>query len=169
VADVADHLGRVYDKQGKHEAAIHMWRLALAVDRNQKDAQVRLQKVEAQRIAPSRAKVNARHVYPDSPPEELGKLRTFAIPEIPKQSGSAEFYLLLSAQGIDDAQFISGSDSLKKAAQTLQKAKYTFTFPDGGPEKIIRRGILSCSELTTPSCQFTFLLPSTVRKDVNLN
>jgi tetratricopeptide (TPR) repeat protein len=169
VADVADHLGRVYDKQGKHDAAMHMWRLALAVDRNQKDAQERLQKVNAQRIPPSRAKVSARNGYPDAPPEELGKLRTFAIPELPKQSGSAEFYLLLSAQGIHDAQFISGSDSLKSAQHVMQTANYNYTFPDSGPEKIIRRGILSCSELTTPSCQFTFLLPSAVRKDVKVN
>ena len=66
-------------------------------------------------------------------------------------------------------QFISGSDFLKNAAHAIQTAKYDFAFPDEGPEKIIRRGILSCSNFTKPSCQLTLLLPSTVRKDSKPN
>jgi transglutaminase-like putative cysteine protease/tetratricopeptide (TPR) repeat protein len=164
-ADSADHLGQIYEKQAKHEAAIHMWRLALAANANQKDAKERLQNAGAPRVEPVRTGRNPRSAQPAAPVEELSKLRTFPIPELPEQSGSAEFFLLVSGHGISAARFIGGSDRLKGAVQTLQKAKYRFAFPDEGPEKIIRRGILSCSTLTAPSCQFTFLLPSTVRKD----
>jgi predicted Zn-dependent protease len=168
-ADSADHLGQVYEKQGKQDAAIHVWRLALAADGNQKDAKQRLQNARERSIAPNGVRRSIQNARQDSPPEELSKLRTFSIPELPKQSGSAEFFFLISAHGIDAARFIGGSDSLKDAAQILQKAKYTFAFPDEGPEKIIRRGILSCSKLTTPSCQFTFLPTSAARKDATPN
>ena len=76
---------------------MHMWRLALAVAMNQRDAKERLQKIEAQRIEPIRT-TERKNRSPGLAVEELGKLRTFAIPELPKQSGSAEFYLLLSAR-----------------------------------------------------------------------
>lgn len=169
VSDVADHLGQVYDKQGKHDAAIHMWRLALASNINQEDAKERLQKANEPIVEPIRMGRSVTIALPASAVEELGNLRTFKIPALPKHSGSAEFFLLVSQRGIDDVQFISGSDFLKNAAHAIQTAKYDFAFPDEGPEKIIRRGILSCSNFTKPSCQLTLLLPSTVRKDSKPN
>ena len=38
------------------------------------------------------------------------------------------------------------------------------TFPDNGREKVVRRGILSCSQYTAPSCSFVFLLPENTKK-----
>ena len=99
-----------------------------------------------------------------SPAEELGKLRTAGIPDLPKQEGNAEFFVLFSAGKVEDAQFISGSDALKSAREALLKVHYDMPSPDGGPERIPRRGILSCSTYTSPSCQFVMLLPSTARK-----
>ena len=99
-----------------------------------------------------------------SPGEELGRLRTIAIAELPKQTANAEFFLLFSGTKLEAAQFISGSDSLKEAAHALTMAHYNTTSPDGAPEKIVRRGILSCSTYTSPSCQLTRLLPATTRK-----
>jgi tetratricopeptide (TPR) repeat protein len=154
--DVADHLGRVYEKQGKQDAAIKIWRLALASNNRQEDAQQRL------RTAGAISEPDPKTVRAVSSAEELGKLRTFDIPALPKQTGSAEMFLLISKRGIEDVQFISGSDALKKAGTAIQSSGYTFPFPNGGSAKIIRRGILSCSAYTTPSCQMTLLLPSTV-------
>jgi hypothetical protein len=96
--------------------------------------------------------------------EELGKLRTVEVQSLPKQEGTAEFFILFSARKVEDVQFISGSEQLKKAAGALSTARYNFDFPDDGPEKVVRRGILSCSEYTSPSCQVVFLLPSTTKK-----
>jgi hypothetical protein len=71
-----------------------------------------------------------------------------------------------SKEGVVIQQFAknSGSDALKSAREALLKVHYDMPFPDGGPERIARRGILSCSTYTSPSCQFVLLLPSTTRK-----
>jgi len=177
---VADHLGEIYYKQGRTDAAVHMWRLALASNSNQESAREHLRLAGAPIAAPVPVVKPSQHTRSSqavrrvpyrvpslvvSPAEELGKLRTTAIPELPKQTGSAEFYLLVSQDGIQDVRFIGGSDSLKNAAREIRASKYKFPFPDAGSEKIVRRGILSCSNYTEPSCQLTLLLPSTVGKD----
>jgi TonB family protein len=152
-ADVANHLAAIYEKQGKKPQAIHMWRLAAAADYRNEEAREHLKKTG---VALS---VNG----PVQPAQELGLLRTIKIPTLPKQSGSAEFFVLVSRNGMEAAQLIGESLAFKNAAAAIQSAKYEFPFPDQGPEKLIRRGILSCSPYTTPSCQLTLLLPATTK------
>jgi len=84
-----------------------------------------------------------------------------AIPSLPKSEGHADFYVTLSKNGIDEAQFVGGSDSLKDASHAIQTTKFTFPFPGSDPVKTIRRGTLFCSPTTTPSCRF-FFLPATL-------
>ncbi|HWF47451.1 MAG TPA: transglutaminase domain-containing protein, partial [Bryobacteraceae bacterium] len=160
-AAVADHLGQIYDKQGRREAAIHMWRLALAVNSKYDEAREQLRNAGVPVSQPVTMGKNGKRIIPVFGGEELGKLRTFGVPSLPKQTGSAEFFLLLSSHGIEDVRFINGLDTFNDAGHAIQTAKYEFPFPDAGIEKIIRRGILSCSVYTTPSCQFTMFLPST--------
>ncbi len=161
-AAVADHLGQIYAKEDKQEAAIHAWRLALAANSHLTDTRERLRKMG---VSPDPPPPTLHHRDVSVVPvEELGKLRTASLPEMPKQQGSAEFFVLFSAGKIEDAQFISGTDSLRSASSALMKLRYELPFPDDGPEKIARRGILSCSNYTTPSCNFVMLLPSTTTK-----
>jgi TonB family protein len=159
-ADIADHLGQIYEKEGKHEAAIHMWRLAIAADRRYEAAKERLRQAGAPIVAP---RVRGADPWALSPSEELGVMRTIKIPQLSNHTGSAEFFLLISRDGIEDAQLASEPPAFKEAVPAIRSAKYEFPFPDAGPEKIIRRGILSCSTYTTPSCQLTTLLPSAVK------
>jgi tetratricopeptide (TPR) repeat protein len=126
-ASLADHLGQIYSKQGKKAEAVHAWRLALAA--NSKDTEVaeHLRSAGYQMILAEGTKAA----------EELGQLRTIKLP---------------SKNGIESAQMIGESLAFNDAASAIQSAKYDFPFPDAGPEKLIRRGILSCSIYTTPSC-----------------
>lgn len=162
--EVGLHLGEIYDRQGKRQAAIHVWHLALAAN-DSPEIREQLRKTGAS-VEPPRPRLQRGGKAPDimAPGEELGRLRTTSIAGLPKQTANAEFFLLFSGSKLADAQFISGSDSLKEAAHALVMAHYDTTFLDGGPEKIIRRGILSCSTYTSPSCQLTMLLPATTRK-----
>jgi hypothetical protein len=95
-----------------------------------------------------------------APEEQLGRMRTVGVPGLAQTKGSAELFVLLSPKGVEDAEFISGADALRSARQALMRTKIDQPFPDNGPEKIARRGIVSCSQYTTPNCQFTMLLPS---------
>jgi TonB family protein len=157
-AAIADHLGQIYEKQGKHSAAIHMWRWALASNNKDEEAQERLRKAGAPVIEPFVKPVKGASVRV-SAGQELGELRTIKVPDLADRTGSAEFFLLLSPQGIQDTRFISGIDALSQAGEAIKAAKYEFAFPDSGPEKIVRRGVLSCSAYTVPSCNLTLLLP----------
>ena len=160
-SEVADHLGQVYEKEGRHRAAVHIWRLALASNGKDEYAPAQLRKAGAPLYEPVGAVKGGAKAAPISAGEELGRLRTIKVAGLPKQTGSAEFFVLLSKQQIEDVQFISGVDALKSAGQAIRATQYSFPFPDAGPERLIRRGILSCSAYTTPSCSLTLLLPST--------
>jgi hypothetical protein len=132
----------------------------LAVNRDTPDTQERLEKLGGtfdDRPTLRRGKPGPPQI---SPGEELSRMRTSTVPELKFRHGTAEFFLLFSAAGIDDVQFIHGDEDLRPAAGALRKAHYGMPFPDQGPEKIARRGILSCSEVTTPSCTFVLLLPA---------
>jgi tetratricopeptide (TPR) repeat protein len=163
--EVADHLGQVYARQGKRQAAIHIWQLALGENNSLDDTRERLRQSGAS-PNPERPtlKRGAGHADFVPPTEELQKLRLTDIPALPKQQASAEFFILFSAGRPEDVQFISGSESLKGSAPALSAAHYDVGAPDDGPEKIPRRGVLSCSTYTSPSCQFVLFLPATTKK-----
>jgi tetratricopeptide (TPR) repeat protein len=163
--EVADHLGQIYARQGKRPAAIHTWQLALGANNSLDDTRERLRQAGAS-ATPERPtlKRGAGHAEFIPPNEELQKLRLTDIPALPKQQASAEFFILFSAGKPEDIQFISGSESLKGAAPALSAAHYNVAVPDDGAEKIPRRGVLSCSTYTSPSCQFVLFLPATTKK-----
>jgi TonB family protein len=150
-AEVADHLGQIYEKEGRHEAAIHMWQLAVASNRRYEGAPERLRSAGVPESDVSTSSEASR---------ELGRLRTAAVPAIQNRVGSADFFILVSRRGIEDVRLIGTSAFFNDAADAIRSEHWQFPFPDKGPEKIIRSGTLYCSTYTTPNCQLTMLLPS---------
>lgn len=158
----ADHLGQIFERQGKKAEAIHAYQLSLAANHDQPDTRKRLENLGG---AEEEAPVTLRRGKPTGPPrgsleDELSQMRTTRLPELPTRMATAEFFLLFSPAGVQDVRFIKGDEVLKTATTTLGKVHYPMTFPGQGPEKIVRRGILSCSKYTTPSCTFVLLLPA---------
>jgi tetratricopeptide (TPR) repeat protein len=96
--------------------------------------------------------------------------RTVSLKGLKPTEGSAEFFLLFTRDPktgvatVEDVKFIRGPDALKSADKILEKTKYDVEFPDDGPTKLVRRGILGCYKYT--GCSFVMLLPDTV-KSVN--
>jgi hypothetical protein len=43
--------------------------------------------------------------------------------------------------------------------KAIAAAPFDLPFPDGGPERLVRRGILSCAASTGADCAFVLLLP----------
>ncbi|MBV8895763.1 MAG: tetratricopeptide repeat protein, partial [Acidobacteriaceae bacterium] len=155
-ATKADHLGQLYQKQGKPGQAIHMWRLALAEQPQDETAKQLLQKAGAPVIPP------VTHPGPSkqpavSPAEELSLMRTVKLPGLPNDTPLADYFVLVSRQGVQDVQIAAQAEATKPVKEALQNAKFDLVFPDDGPEEIVRRGILSCSAYTNPNCQFTML------------
>jgi hypothetical protein len=46
----------------------------------------------------------------------------------------------------------------------IAAAPFGLPFPDNGPERMVRRGILSCSTATDSNCSLTLLLPADTTK-----
>lgn len=149
--EVADHLRQVYEKEGKLADARHMNKLAAAA-----------------RPAPAVSYSKAGVPTPEMPNKdmverekyvpEVQKLRTIEIAGLPKKMASAQFWLVFTPQGVEEVKMITGDASLSQAADQIKKHSFPQTFPDPGPVKIIRRGILSCSQFDA-TCQLVLLQP----------
>ncbi len=162
--DSADHVGDVYLKQGKRDAAIHHWELALAADSHLAGVRDKLDSAgkpaqQTQKPGPAsgaKPKTTASHLQM-SPGEELGKLRTIDVPSVQRTEGSAEFFMVFSRTGPSQARFIAGDEAMRDVAAQLATSGLPFKLPDSGPERIVRRGIVSCSKYTSPNCQMVFI------------
>jgi hypothetical protein len=98
--------------------------------------------------------------------DESQKQRTIALANTAKLEGKAEFFLLLTAAGSDAAgdavKFISGDEKLKSLTDTIRAAKFSQSFPDETPVKILRRGTVTCGA-TSGECVLVLELPGDVR------
>jgi len=141
-----DHLGQLYERQNKKGAAVRMYRLALAAAKqadDTKDTQDRLDRLEEEaKPAPA---MGARG--------ELSDTRTFSVEGITKDTSNADYFVLIGpGSTVEDVKFVSGADKLKSADKALRAIQFKVPFPDEGPSRLVRRGILSCYPVT--GCNF---------------
>jgi hypothetical protein len=57
-------------------------------------------------------------------------------------------------------KYISGAESLKGLDKQIAQAKLGVEFPDGGPARLYRRGMVVCDKLQ--DCNLVLLLPEGV-------
>ena len=152
----ADHLGQVYEKQGKKREAMIAYKDALASRHPPTGTQARLDALRAEGSVPP-AQVAAA--------PSLQDLRTFKIahfPGKPEKHVSAEFFILFEpGPKVSGVKFVSGSEELREAGSVLQSAKINAIFPDDHPSHIVRRAILDC-EPEIPGCVLVLIPPANV-------
>jgi tetratricopeptide (TPR) repeat protein len=157
--EVGDHLGQIYEKRGNKDLALRTYALSLSGLRPTPETRDRLASLTG-----SNAKVDAAVAkYKD----DLQQSRTIDLGKVAKETGSAEFFVLLSrgkgsSATVESVKFASGDEKLKIFTDALRTAEYRLTFPDDTPVKILRRGTLSCSTVTG-TCAFVLILPDDVR------
>jgi tetratricopeptide (TPR) repeat protein len=157
--EVGDHLGQIYEKQGKKDRALLTYQLSLTGLRPPPETQ---EHIDA--LLKNNAKLN--DPAKNKSIESLQSLRSINLGKA-KETGSADFFVLLSGVAgapakAEAVKFISGDDKLKVFTEALRTAEYRLTLPDDTPLKILRRGILSCST-ATGNCLFVLMLPDDVR------
>ena len=90
---------------------------------------------------------------------ELSDERTYKIPQLRDWGGgykSAEFVIVLTKEsGVADTKFLSGAQELRGASAAMGALKSGFPFPDDSHARVVRRGVLSCSEVSK-GCVFVF-------------
>jgi tetratricopeptide (TPR) repeat protein len=160
--EVGDHLGQIYQKEGKKDRALQTYELALAGLRPTNETRGRIDDLLK---GDHKLKANGENAK-----EDLQSLRTIELGKAAlKQSptGSADFFVLLSGGAgtparAEAVKFVSGDEKLKIFSDAIRTAEYRLTFPDDTPVKVLRRGILSCSG-ETGKCVFVLMLPDDVR------
>ncbi len=161
--EVGDHLGQIYEKRGDKDSAVRAYALANSALRPTPETRDRLAA-----LAGGSAKADAAVAKYK---EDLQKSRTIDLGKVAKETGSAEFFVLLSrgvgekessAATVEGVKFASGDERLKVFTEALRTADYHLKFPDDTPVKILRRGVLSCST-ATGNCLFVLMLPEDVR------
>jgi tetratricopeptide (TPR) repeat protein len=157
--EVGDHLGQIYEKRGDKDKAERTYALSMSGLRPTSETRGRLAA-----LLGGDAKVDAAVTKYR---EELQKVRTIDLGKVAKETGNAEFFVLLSrgtgsTATVESVKFVSGDEKLKSFSETLRTADYHLTFPDDTPVKILRRGILSCAT-ATGNCTFVLMLPDDVR------
>jgi tetratricopeptide (TPR) repeat protein len=139
---IADHLGQLYEKEGKKSEAKKAYESAVATRHAPEHAMSRLDAIGDKRAY-------------DIMAGSLQYMREVEVPVSPKpkEHASADFVVLLSPGGKLLAKFVSGSEELRQDEKDLEAARFEFPFPDAGPVEILRRGILDC-EPELPECSF---------------
>ena len=162
----ADHLGQVYEREGKKQAAIRMYQLALYSFNHQPMARTAEQQTRERldRLQPNSSNGDRNNFTQVT--DDVNSMRTVKLPRVTQETAVAEFFVVFtqvykgSSLDIADVKFIVGSEELRSASKVLLSAPFTFPFPDESHPNILRRGILSCYVHT--GCSFTLINPSDV-------
>jgi TonB family protein len=153
----ADHLGQIYEKQGRKAEAIRIYQMALAVDSSNSETRERLAN-----LAGAGAKIDAlieegRGLLKDA--------RTITVNNSHQAEGFAEFWILLSpGPTVRGVKFISGDDELAPFAKDLESISYPNTFPEATELKLLRRGRLACTR-PSPDCRLQMISSQSVPTD----
>jgi tetratricopeptide (TPR) repeat protein len=183
-AIVGEHLGEIFEKQGKNKEAAHAYELALAALGSQPfrmmqgpsnvplRPQVDVNGYEAQRnniishyqkltgrkpsIGESRRLPNGEWTKTVS--EQLSQIRTTRFGKQPNLSGSAEFLMVFTLAGVESVEYRSGSESLQSLSDKIKAAHYQVEFPVGSTAKILRRAEISCT--SSAGCMAVLIPPT---------
>ncbi len=145
---IGDHLGQIYEKEGRKADAIRTYELVLATSSAPTETRARMAALLGEGQTIESLVQDAR---PDLPTRRTARI---ANPQL--VDGSARFMVLIS-RGTDPStvRFTSGDDSLRPMADEIASARFPDIFPDDTTSKILRRGQLSCSHQSS-LCSLTF-------------
>jgi tetratricopeptide (TPR) repeat protein len=145
-----EHLGKIYEAEGKKEDALATYRLTVkgmehpGIPPNYADMKTEM---EARIAALTKDGVREKPgPQVQQGGDEVAALRTYTIPSPLKgQYASADFLLLLGDNHAEDVRWLKGDEELRKATPGLLAATYRAPLPTGSKAKVLRRGILACT------------------------
>ncbi len=136
---IGEHLGEIYEKQGKREQAIRTYTLSLASETPSDTARLRLTALGAS---------NALDRKLDKTRLELQQQRTTSLKT--SGNGSAQFFLLISPAKVEQVKFVKGTEGLKGLADVLEKTDVGMKFPATSEVRVVRRAVVTCGVPTPP-------------------
>lgn len=153
--EVGDHLGQIYEKQGRRAEAIRIYAQAVKATRPVPEAKAHL--------AALAGSADKMETLEQKGGEELAALNVLQLGKPLHEKAEADFFVVFSpASGSkpEEVKFIRGSEKVRPLGEALRGAKYQTVFPDETPTRIVRRGTLKC--LPDGGCTFAMLPPDNV-------
>lgn len=149
---VANRLARIYEKSGDTANARHMLLLAAAAGGAETTAsRAHLAKTNAARVDADLARAQT----------ELQQMRTIKVRGLSQKSGQAEFVLIFDGSGRPQrVDYRQGDSPFRDAVASLTDSDYPVSFPENSSLKIVRQGVLACSE---QGCSLSFKLPESIQ------
>ena len=147
-----DHLAQIYEKQGKLRQALDTYMLAKA----------RAYPVVAgidDRISALEKRLEHPSSIGGDGASRLQDLRIIHLARTKPVSASADFLVLFAGSTVSDVKMLGGDTTLGNYTDVLKQTNFDFSFPDSGPEHVVRQGILSCS-VYDAKCMFFMMLPA---------
>jgi TonB family protein len=138
--EIGDHLGQIYEKQGRKADAVLQYELTLGKPAPFPETRSRL----AALLPPSSdvdAKVSAAKQKRSA---EAGIM--FKNSE--NADGNGEVWLVLKPGAVEAVKFITGPDTLRAPSAEIRNVKFLTSFPDSTEVKLLRRAWVTCSDRT---------------------
>src|SRR5581483_3233938 len=174
---VGEHLGEIYEKEGKTEKAASAYEAALAVSSMPSTPSLfgaptvnRKQELEIQnrykKLTRKDPSLTETHRLPNgqwtlTPGEKLRRSREIKLKNDAKLSGTAQFIVSINAKEVESADFESGDENLRPLESNLEEAHYPFEFPPDSEATLLIRVTVDC--LPSGTCTATPLPPAPAR------
>jgi tetratricopeptide (TPR) repeat protein len=140
-SEVGDHLGQIYEKQGRREEALRAYALSLASESPTDEIRARFTKLAGGKAASD--------VLIGKHKDGLADMRTHALRVKSPAEGSADFFILVGAKGVEEVRFIKGDEPLKPLAEALRTLALAGAVPPDSDARIVRRATVTCGGSST--------------------
>ncbi len=156
-----DHLGQLLEQQGKKSEAAHVYKLAYAclpIRPDEKQAILEHYKRVMGKDADPRVLFITRKAdgtYTQTPSEELSRMRTIKISTTGTLFGDATFLIVISPEKVETVKYVTGDEGLRSLLDHPSNLKLNTDFPDAGPVRITRTGMVACTKAF--GCTLVFL------------
>jgi TonB family protein len=149
-----DHLGQIFERQGRKAEAIRMYQMALASASPAPETRDRLLAL----TGPD-GKIDA---MTEEGRALLKESQTIVVKNSHQVEGFAEFWVLLSpGPSVRGVKFANGDEELTSFEKDLASVAYPDSFPEATEIKILRRARLSCAN-SLPDCKLLMISSQSV-------
>ena len=133
---VAEHLGDIAQKKGLRDQADHYYVLSLAGDSPSTTSRDKLKSLGVSGGGLDSMIAKARKEQASERTEKLDAVQT----------GTADFFLLVSPGKIEQVKFVRGEESLRNFADMLKNVTVPMKFPPSSQVHVVRRVRLTCGK-----------------------
>jgi tetratricopeptide (TPR) repeat protein len=149
-ATIGDHLAQLDEQLHKQKAAVHLYEQALATMERKLPVERRdAIREHVKAIDPAADLSTAPRLSHASPTDELTDARRVKVGRIFPGYASAEFFILLApGNKVEAITYVDGSEELEKVETSLADSDFHTAFPETSDARILRRAVLTCSEIS---------------------